>query len=307
MSLTTPLNIALKCYDSTMRNDYNNSIIKTMIMASVYRLVSKLDSIPGVSYESILDNNDDYGLQVCLKNNLFSFKIFAKVHQVIHKNYNESFISHLDNSCQNKLSQEHTYVESLSSASHISFTDPDIILEPLDATWKLYYNDKKFNNEQQHTPITKGFKASIFNKITTVTKSGHDYYAKNTMNMLDYIHTILKSIVKVTNDIKTRHSTCDWSLMTFENFISASIMLHLKDYFERKGRIVIISCDQKYDLIIDEEIHLSYDMQDNKINVKRLLSEGRMLIALKDICIFIFTYFERKQILGDGFKFPKKK
>lgn len=330
MDFHVPINYAMNCYDTNMRNNYNNSIIKTIIMAQVYsHISSKLDSIPNISYESVMENDNDYGITVRIDTKKVSFKIYARVHQIIHKNYNDNFITHLENNQQTKMIHDCNFTETFSSSPSINNCggDPETTLEPLDATWKLYFNDKKPNIESNlnnsHTNINnaqsqnKGIK-NIFNKLTVSIKPNHDYYAKNTLDMLNYIATSFKSVNKVVNELDSRAASCDWSKVNLDGFIIANIMLNIQAYLEKKYKnqansqtnpvAVVVIAQPSCDLLVGGEIELSYDMQDNKINVKRALRDGgKMLITIQDIFWFIQTYFNKKQILGKGFSYTNYK
>lgn len=328
MDLQAPINYAMNCYDTNMRNNYNNSIIKTIIMAQVQSLIGdKLNTISNVSYESVMDNDNDYGINVRIETNKLSFKIYAKVHQVIHKNYNDGFITHIENVQHTKMINDCNFTESFTSSPNLNNCggDQDTTFEPFDATWKLYFNDKKPSIESNPHPTqsfnaqtTKGIK-NIFNKLTVSIKPNHDYYAKNTTSMLNYIATVFKSVNKVVDELDCKAGSCDWSRVNLDNFVVANIMLNIQAYLEKKymnqrgnsnssnnnindSIAVVIITQPSCDLIVGGEVELSYDVQENKINVKRVLKDGgKMLINVCDIFWFVQLYFNKKQALGKGF------
>lgn len=305
MAFQTPIHLALNYYDNTMHNNYNNVMIKTIIMSIVSDQVNKLNFIPGIHYESCMDDDNDYGLLVRLDNKNFPFQMYAKAYQIIHKNYNDTYIKQLPNS-QESLVQECNFIDVYTSFGIIEPINYDITVEPFDATWKVYHDYKKQVSEHQHTN-SKSFITSIKNKVNNVTKQDYDYYAKNTMTMINYICTILKAVIKVNDDIANRSSIYNWNNVPFDNFMVAYIMINLKSYLEKKGILVIIISDDTYNLLINGELELAYDVQYNKINLKQKLTDGKMLIAIKDIHSFLMLYLAKKRLINNGFSYPKKK
>jgi len=298
-------------------------------MAQVYSHISgKLDFIPNISYESVMDSDNDYGIVVRIETKKVSFKIYAKVHQIIHKNYNDNFITHLENNQQTKMIHDCNFTETFSSSSNINnFGDQETTFEPFDATWKLYFNDKKpnvesnsyntYSNNSTPPQQNKGIK-NIFNKLSVSIKPNHDYYAKNTLDMLNYIATCFKAVNKVVNELDSRAGNCDWSKVNLDGFVIANIMLNIQAYLEKKYKnqvnnpnnpiSVVVIVQPSCDLLVGGEIELSYDIQDNKINVKRALKDGgKMLITIGDIFWFIQLYFNKKQVLGKGFSYTNYK
>jgi len=166
-------------------------------------------------------------------------------------------------------------------------------MDPFDSSWKIYYDYKKINTN----------KNNLLGKLTAATKHDFNYYGKNINCMINYIYTIFKAVNRVVEDISTRSSLCTWSDMQFDNFMIAYIMLNLKTYLEKKILLVMIISDAKYNLLVNNEIELEYDIPTYNIIVRPRFTQIKMLIAVNDVQQFLITYFNKKKILGNGFKY----
>jgi hypothetical protein len=298
LALQSSLHVACNFYDEKTQKNYRNSMICTIILGQVFEQIHRLNNLYGVSYKSVINDDKDfkdYGVLVKVENEKFSFELYAQVFQIIHKGYTDKFVMPVENP-QDKLINECNFIDMYASTGIMDTLNYDVVTEPLDASWKIYYDYKK--------PVPA--KTNFFGKLAP-TKQDYNYYGKNISSMINYFYTIIKAINRVNDEVVTKGSLCSWNAVPFDNFMIAYIMLNLKMYLEKKGLLVMITSDDKCSLLVSNSIELEYDISVNKIIVKPGLTQIKMHVMIHHVHEFIILYFSKKRIFGEGFQYTNNK